>query len=116
MVPNVSSAGCCSWDPLVSSPPLSGGKIDTTKCCEMGERMREDTNDEGGQRLQQLLLYTCFCAPSNSSFLLYRFVHHFKPQAWPVAVFFLAGLCEIGGGWLVWQAVREKRPRQARTG
>jgi hypothetical protein len=25
-------------------------------------------------------------------------------------VFFLAGLAEIGGGWLVWQAVREGRP------
>lgn len=24
-----------------------------------------------------------------------------------VAVFGLAGLCEIGGGWLVWQSVRE---------
>jgi small multidrug resistance family-3 protein len=24
-----------------------------------------------------------------------------------IAVFALAGLCEIGGGWLVWQAVRE---------
>ncbi|CAM9886629.1 unnamed protein product [Ectocarpus sp. 13 AM-2016] len=30
--------------------------------------------------------------------------------AWSIAVFVLAGLCEIGGGWLVWQAVREKRP------
>ena len=28
-----------------------------------------------------------------------------------IAVFGLAGLCEIGGGWLVWQAVREVRTR-----
>lgn len=28
-----------------------------------------------------------------------------------VAVFVLAGLCEIGGGWLVWQALRCGRPR-----
>ncbi|GMH41031.1 hypothetical protein BSKO_08941 [Bryopsis sp. KO-2023] len=27
-----------------------------------------------------------------------------------LAVFVLAGLFEIGGGWLVWQTVREKRP------
>jgi small multidrug resistance family-3 protein len=26
-----------------------------------------------------------------------------------VGLFFLAGLCEIGGGWLVWQWVREGR-------
>ena len=26
-------------------------------------------------------------------------------------LFFLAGLAEIGGGWLVWQAVRENKPR-----
>ena len=27
-----------------------------------------------------------------------------------ILVFLLAGLCEISGGWLVWQAVREHRP------
>jgi small multidrug resistance family-3 protein len=27
--------------------------------------------------------------------------------AWSVVVFLLAGLCEIGGGWLVWQWLRE---------
>jgi small multidrug resistance family-3 protein len=27
-----------------------------------------------------------------------------------VGLFFLAGLCEIGGGWLVWQWFREGRP------
>jgi small multidrug resistance family-3 protein len=27
-----------------------------------------------------------------------------------IAIFIFAGLAEIGGGWLVWQAVREKRP------
>ena len=27
-----------------------------------------------------------------------------------VAIFFAAGLAEIGGGWLVWQTVREGRP------
>ncbi|CAK0786617.1 hypothetical protein CVIRNUC_009831 [Coccomyxa viridis] len=27
-----------------------------------------------------------------------------------VALFLIAGLCEIGGGWLVWQAVREGKP------
>lgn len=26
------------------------------------------------------------------------------------ALFLLAGLCEIGGGWLVWQWLREGRP------
>ena len=26
-----------------------------------------------------------------------------------VLLFFLAGLCEIGGGWLVWQWLREER-------
>lgn len=26
------------------------------------------------------------------------------------ALFFVAGLGEIGGGWLVWQTVREKKP------
>ena len=25
-------------------------------------------------------------------------------------LFLLAAVCEIGGGWLVWQAVRERRP------
>ncbi len=25
-------------------------------------------------------------------------------------LFFAAGICEIGGGWLVWQAIREHRP------
>lgn len=25
-------------------------------------------------------------------------------------IFFLAGLFEIGGGWLVWQTIRERRP------
>jgi len=28
-----------------------------------------------------------------------------------VAVYLLAGLCEIGGGWLVWQALRCGKPR-----
>jgi drug/metabolite transporter superfamily protein YnfA len=28
-----------------------------------------------------------------------------------VALYLLAGLCEIGGGWLVWQAVRASKPR-----
>lgn len=32
-------------------------------------------------------------------------------QVWSVAVFLLAGLCEIGGGWLVWQAIRENKSR-----
>ena len=27
-----------------------------------------------------------------------------------IFIFILAGLCEIGGGWLVWQTVRENRP------
>lgn len=27
--------------------------------------------------------------------------------AWSVLLFLLAGLCEIGGGWLVWQWLRE---------
>ena len=27
-----------------------------------------------------------------------------------VAIFFAAGLAEIGGGWLVWQTVRQGRP------
>lgn len=27
-----------------------------------------------------------------------------------VALFVLAALCEIGGAWLIWQAVREGRP------
>lgn len=31
-------------------------------------------------------------------------------QAFGVFVFILAGLCEIGGGWLVWQTIRENRP------
>ncbi|EOD06507.1 hypothetical protein EMIHUDRAFT_68676, partial [Emiliania huxleyi CCMP1516] len=26
-------------------------------------------------------------------------------------LFFVAGVAEIGGGWLVWQAVREQKPR-----
>ena len=26
------------------------------------------------------------------------------------SLFFLAGICEIGGGWLVWQTVRQSRP------
>jgi small multidrug resistance family-3 protein len=25
-------------------------------------------------------------------------------------IFFLSGVCEIGGGWLIWQTVREGRP------
>ena len=27
-----------------------------------------------------------------------------------LSLFILAGLCEIGGGWLVWQWIREGRP------
>jgi small multidrug resistance family-3 protein len=27
-----------------------------------------------------------------------------------LSLFILAGLCEIGGGWLVWQWLRESRP------
>ena len=27
-----------------------------------------------------------------------------------LGLFILAGLCEIGGGWLVWQWIREGRP------
>ena len=27
-----------------------------------------------------------------------------------LGLFILAGLCEIGGGWLVWQWIREDRP------
>lgn len=27
-----------------------------------------------------------------------------------VVLFILAGLCEIGGGWLIWQWLREDRP------
>lgn len=27
-----------------------------------------------------------------------------------VFLFILAGLCEIGGGWLVWQSLREHKP------
>jgi len=34
---------------------------------------------------------------------------HTKPAA-SVALYLLAGLCEIGGGWLVWQALRSGRP------
>ena len=30
------------------------------------------------------------------------------PQS--LGLFILAGLCEIGGGWLVWQWLRESRP------
>jgi small multidrug resistance family-3 protein len=30
------------------------------------------------------------------------------PQS--LSLFILAGLCEIGGGWLVWQWLREARP------
>lgn len=29
--------------------------------------------------------------------------------AWSVVLFLLAGLCEIGGGWLVWQWLRESQ-------
>ncbi|GFR51606.1 hypothetical protein Agub_g14030, partial [Astrephomene gubernaculifera] len=29
---------------------------------------------------------------------------------WTLGVFIFAGLAEIGGGWLVWQAVRNRRP------
>ncbi len=28
----------------------------------------------------------------------------------PLAIFFLAGLCEIGGGYLVWQCLKTDRP------
>lgn len=36
-------------------------------------------------------------------------------MSWPlilrsVLLFVLAGLCEIGGGWLIWQWLRESRP------
>jgi len=27
-----------------------------------------------------------------------------------IAVFLLSGLCEIGGGWLVWNSIREGKP------
>ncbi|MBA2453665.1 MAG: YnfA family protein [Chloroflexia bacterium] len=30
--------------------------------------------------------------------------------AWSLALFVVAGLAEIGGGWLVWQWLREHRP------
>lgn len=29
---------------------------------------------------------------------------------WTLGVFILAGLAEIGGGWLVWQTIRNKKP------
>ncbi|GAX76832.1 hypothetical protein CEUSTIGMA_g4278.t1 [Chlamydomonas eustigma] len=29
---------------------------------------------------------------------------------WTLGVFLLAGLAEIGGGWLVWQGIREGKP------
>ena len=31
--------------------------------------------------------------------------------AYTTFLFFLAGVAEIGGGWLVWQAIREQKPR-----
>ncbi|CAM9364320.1 unnamed protein product [Choristocarpus tenellus] len=33
-----------------------------------------------------------------------------RSVAQSIAAFFLAGICEIGGGWLVWQSLRERRP------
>lgn len=44
---------------------------------------------------------------------LLRLGHLSAPNAAAVgvAVYLLAGLCEIGGGWLVWQAVRCGKPR-----
>ena len=27
-----------------------------------------------------------------------------------LTLFILAGLCEIGGGWLIWQSLREQKP------
>src|SRR5262245_66637606 len=35
---------------------------------------------------------------------------HAMIMARSVVLFVLAGLCEIGGGWLVWQWLREGRP------
>eukprot|EP00741_Cyanophora_paradoxa_P009703 tig00001600_g9400.t1 len=34
-----------------------------------------------------------------------------RPLLFAVALFLVAGLCEIGGGWMVWKAVREGAPR-----
>jgi drug/metabolite transporter superfamily protein YnfA len=33
-----------------------------------------------------------------------------KRFAREAALFVLAGVCEIGGGWLIWQTLREKKP------
>jgi len=32
------------------------------------------------------------------------------PVVQAIALFVAAGLCEVGGGWLVWKAVRDGRP------
>jgi drug/metabolite transporter superfamily protein YnfA len=44
---------------------------------------------------------------------LLRMLNGLGPHAKPavsVALYLLAGVCEIGGGWLVWQALRSSRP------
>ncbi|CAN0390178.1 unnamed protein product, partial [Ectocarpus sp. 8 AP-2014] len=66
-------------------------------------------------RLRALIAAGCWCAATRSiyatcSLCWSRLRMIIRTVAWSIAVFVLAGLCEIGGGWLVWQAVREKRP------
>ena len=36
--------------------------------------------------------------------------NQFVALARSVSLFVMAGLCEIGGGWLMWQWLREKKP------
>jgi small multidrug resistance family-3 protein len=36
--------------------------------------------------------------------------YSFSELARSVSLFVLAGLCEIGGGWLIWQSLRDGKP------
>jgi len=49
-------------------------------------------------------------APAPSPLLRGALLSSGATAAVGVAVYLLAGLCEIGGGWLVWQALRCGRP------
>jgi hypothetical protein len=41
--------------------------------------------------------------------LLEPLVQDFAPLARSVLLFFAAGVCEIGGGWLMWNSIRDGR-------
>ena len=47
---------------------------------------------------------------NNTSKFLPFLENQVQQKAWGIFIFILAGMFEIGGGWLVWQTIRESQP------